>query len=321
MGANSIKSRNADTVDGYHANATPTAGNIPVLDTNAQISLLTININDVIDGRLTLESGVPISSTDQTAKTTVYFTPYIGNKISLYDGSIWKVLSFTEKSVAVPATTNTPFDIFAYINNSAVTLETVNWTNDTTRATTLVYQDGVLSKNGDTTRRYLGTGRTTGTSGQCEDSGGALSTSTNRRFIWNHYNQVQRNLQSSNSNTSWSYSTAAWRESNNGSGQVRAEFVIGQLKNNFVTIGTYFNPSPASGGFCYQCASLDSVNGSAGYCCIYKTAAALMACQGGDVISLSAVGYHYITTIEYGSVQGVTFAGSMSGNARMFVFG
>lgn len=35
MAANSIKSRNADTVDGYHANATPTLGQIPVLDTSA----------------------------------------------------------------------------------------------------------------------------------------------------------------------------------------------------------------------------------------------------------------------------------------------
>ena len=37
-------------------------------------------------GRLTLESGVPVPSTDQTAKTTIYYTPYIHNSIQLWDG-------------------------------------------------------------------------------------------------------------------------------------------------------------------------------------------------------------------------------------------
>ena len=47
-------------------------------------------------GRLTLESGVPVSSTDQTAKTILYFTPYVGNIISLYSGSAWEDKTFTE---------------------------------------------------------------------------------------------------------------------------------------------------------------------------------------------------------------------------------
>ena len=38
-------------------------------------------------GRLTLESGVPVSSTDQTGKATVYYTPYLGNLVPVYNGS------------------------------------------------------------------------------------------------------------------------------------------------------------------------------------------------------------------------------------------
>jgi len=34
---------NADTVDGYHANATPTANNVPVLDSNAKMPISTVN--------------------------------------------------------------------------------------------------------------------------------------------------------------------------------------------------------------------------------------------------------------------------------------
>lgn len=54
-----------------------------------------------VNGRLTLETGVPISATDQTAKTTVYFTPYKGNQINLWDGSAWTLYTFTETSLAL----------------------------------------------------------------------------------------------------------------------------------------------------------------------------------------------------------------------------
>jgi len=47
-------------------------------------------------GRLTLESGVPVSTTDQTAKTILYYTPYVGNIVSLYSGTAWEDKTFTE---------------------------------------------------------------------------------------------------------------------------------------------------------------------------------------------------------------------------------
>ena len=102
-----------------------------------------LDLPAICNGRLTLTSGSPIITSGVTAATTVYFTPYKGAKISLYDGARWKLYAFSEKSVAVPSTTNTPFDIFAYDGGGAVTLETANWTNDTTRATALTLQDGV----------------------------------------------------------------------------------------------------------------------------------------------------------------------------------
>ena len=139
------------------------------------------------EGRLTLLTGVPVTLADQAAKTTIYFTPFKGNRISLYDGTGWVTHVFTQKSLTVPATTSTPFDIFAYSDSGTVTLEALNWTNDTTRATALTTQDGVLVKTGVTTRRYLGTGRTTAVEGQIEDS-------VALRFLWNYYNRVERRL-------------------------------------------------------------------------------------------------------------------------------
>lgn len=50
----------------------------------------------VCNARLTLESGVPVSSTDQTAKTRVFLTPYNGNRIMLNVDSAWNRNILTE---------------------------------------------------------------------------------------------------------------------------------------------------------------------------------------------------------------------------------
>ncbi len=144
--------------------------------------------NGACDGRLTLTTGVPVTSADVLAATTVFFTPYFGNRVATYNGTNWSVNAFTQVSVAVPSTTVTPFDVF--IVDSTLVLETVNWSNDTTRATAIVFQDGVYVKSGDATRRYLGTCRTTGVSGQTEDSEA-------NRFVNNFYNQVERPMRKS----------------------------------------------------------------------------------------------------------------------------
>ena len=184
------------------------------------------------NGRLTLSSGNPIANV--SSSSTVYFTPLDGNKIALYDGSAWRTLSFSETSVGVPATTSTPFDIFAYSNSGTLALEAVSWTNDTTRATALTTQNGVWVKSGATTRRYLGTGRTTTSSGTIEDS-------DSRRFLWNMYNRVPRKLLAyQTTSANWTYGTQAYRAANGSStvGATRVEYIIG-MQTEPISITTF----------------------------------------------------------------------------------
>ena len=161
--------------------------------------------NSLANGRLTLTSGTPVTTSDVTAATTLYYTPYNGNRISLYDGtSTWTTLTFNELSLALTNyTANSNYDIWAYNNSGTVALESTIWTNDTTRTTALVYQNGVLVKSGATTRRYLGTIRITGTTGQTEDS-------ASKRFVWNINNRVKKQLVARNSG-SWTWNQNAWR--------------------------------------------------------------------------------------------------------------
>lgn len=55
-----------------------------------------------ISGRLTLTTNVPVTTSDVTNASTIYFTPYKGNIIWLYDGVRWVSLNFPQ--ISIPAT-------------------------------------------------------------------------------------------------------------------------------------------------------------------------------------------------------------------------
>lgn len=173
----------------------------------------------IVTARLTLTTAVPVTTSDVTAATTLYFTPYAGNQIALYDGSTWNLRTMTEISIAVPATTSQLYDVYVYDNSGTPSLELLAWTNDTTRATALTTQNGVLVKTGATTRRFVGLMRTTTVSGQTEDSAA-------KRYIWNYYNRVDRMLQKFEGASSWNYTTATIRQANAGATN-QVEAVVG----------------------------------------------------------------------------------------------
>lgn len=115
----------------------------------------------ICDFRLTLTSATPVMTVDTTG-TTLYMTPFNGNRIALYNTteSVWDVLASAELSLALSGlTAGKNYDVFAYNNSGAVAFEILVWTNDTTRATAIVFQDGVPCKSGALTRRLVGTFR------------------------------------------------------------------------------------------------------------------------------------------------------------------
>jgi hypothetical protein len=168
-------------------------------------------------GRLTLTTAVPVTTADVTGATTVYFTPYNGNLFGYFDGTNWTVKTFTQASVSLSGlTANSNYDVFGYLNGSALNIETLVWASATARATALVLQDGVWVKDGATDRRYLGTIRITGTTGQCEDS-------VTRRYVWNQYNRVDRTVVADSTLTSWTTTVNGSFERVTATGSVNTE--------------------------------------------------------------------------------------------------
>lgn len=181
----------------------------------------------VCQGRLTLVSGGPVPVDDVSNASTLYLTPYGGNKIMLYNGVMWMPRTFDEISLDLAPdgeelAANTNFDIFAYWDDETTTvaLEAVAWAGNVNRTTAIICQKGIKVKSDNPTRLYIGTIRTTATAGK-------TSNSSIQRFVWNNYNQTPTLLQTYNTNTSFTWYDTTDVEFNAGAGQVRGEFVSG----------------------------------------------------------------------------------------------
>jgi len=173
-----------------------------------------------IAGRLTTEPGVPVSMDDRLAQTAVYFTPYAGASIPLYDGTYWLATPLTEQTISLTNLAIGVYDLFAYRAAGAVAVDPpLPWAASTARATALALQDGVLIKSGDPTRRYIGTVATTAL-GQTEDSRA-------RRLVWNAQNPRPRPVRRFEGVALWTYAiVGTWRQANaNAANQI--EVVVG----------------------------------------------------------------------------------------------
>ncbi len=256
---------------------------------------------DVCDGRLTLTSGTPVTVSDVTAATTLYFCPDGGNQVAVYSGTAWVVLTFTELSyalAALAATTN--YDVFLNYNSGTPALELTAWTDATTRATAITRLNGVWTKSGASTRRYLGTIRTVA-SGQTEDS-------IAKRFVFNVGHRVPRLLQHLDSTTNWSYTTATWRQARADTNN-QVDVVIG-VADSFVSlmINTLSGNSTTlvSRGIAFGEDSITVPN--------LTTALEGSGVFGADqscvmiaqIDKVPAVGKHYYAWLEYSQATGTT---------------
>jgi len=176
---------------------------------------------DVCGFRLTPVSGQPVVTVSSSNVNVLYFTPFRHNRLSLFDGTLWQMVSAGEVSLSLSGlATNTNYDVWAVLGGgSSILLEVTAWAGDTNRAVGLAKQDGVWVKSGEPTRRYVGTFRTLPNSA-------ATERSATQSLIWNYYNRVPWPMVVTEAADSWTYSTAAWRPYNNNTAN-RLRLVVG----------------------------------------------------------------------------------------------
>ena len=264
------------------------------LDTN---SIASNNISFITCGRLSLVSNDPTNSNN--ISSTIYFSPYLGNEISLYDTITqkWKTYQFNEISLTLsPMISDTNYDIFCYYNSSNVVLEKLPWNSSSNRSVSLSYKDGILVKSTDYSKKYLGTIRSINTT-STEDS-------NNRRFVFNYYNTIPKLLLASD-NITHTYSSSIVRpyRNNNTLGLTKVEFVNG-IENSFIDL------------ICQSRFVLESNTSSVGISLDSTTAFNTKANNisifpfGGPAITLDnscndslkpTIGHHYLQLVQSGS--------------------
>ncbi len=266
-------------------------------------------------GRLTLQTGVPVMTTTQAAKTTIYYSPYLYGLVPIYDGANWTMTFFAELSVATSDTTKSPAAIGAskvndwFVWNDSGTLRVghgPDWTSDTVRSagTALVRQDGiwlnnVAITNGPAVKRgtYVGTTRSNGSS-QLDWILGALSLGGTAGFfgVWNTDNRVVVSTQVRDDTNSWTLAAGTVRAANNSS-TMRVAYVCG-LEEDFFT-AQYATSGNTDTGFAAFGVGYDSTvafSGATGFFNTGGTSGAVIPSFGA--FTTTSFGVHFFSAVE-----------------------
>jgi hypothetical protein len=119
-------------------------------------------------GRLTLVTATPVMTSDQTAKGTIYYTPYQTNVVPIYNGTSSVMTAFSEISVTLDSTnavSGSIYDLFVYNDSGTIRLGYgPAWTNTTTRSAAISMTNGIWANTSTITLRYDST-HTTSVSG------------------------------------------------------------------------------------------------------------------------------------------------------------
>ena len=254
------------------------------------------------NGRLTLTSGTPIMSGNVTGASTIYFTPYEGNTVYLFDGDAWLHHDLNEVSLALSGlTSGKNYDVFLYSNGGTPAMElSAPWVNDSTRSDALATQDGVPVKSGAPSRLHIGTIRTTGTN--TTEFSFIEGTGPKRAFVWNRYNRVLVPITASDTAGTYNYTTAVFRKARN-SDNSKVEFILGAFRDE-VRIDAIHRSFNASGAFRVTGVGLNTASAPTSDRSLTSVSAGTT--MPSHASRQLAAGYHFAHVLEYSQAVGTT---------------
>jgi hypothetical protein len=188
-------------------------------------------------GRLTPTSGSPVITGDASAVTTVYYEPFVGNLVPIYNGTSMVPTEFAALSLLLVSqhAASTLYDVFVFSNSGVVTVATgPAWTSSTAGScsrgtggstTQLARVEGLWvnavsmsARNGTTTYTiganlgtYVGSIFIDGSAGTVSCH---VSYGQSRKWgVWNAYNRVPVLMKMGDSTASWGTAPTTWRQS------------------------------------------------------------------------------------------------------------
>lgn len=276
-------------------------------------------------GRLTLSSGVPVMASDVTAATVVYYAPYCGSMVPIYDGSTMVPTVFTQLSNTTTAsstgkagpaavTTNSNYDLFVWNDSGTIRLTRGGaWNSDSARSATtendLEMVSGILTNknaitNGPAANRgtYVGTVRSDGSS-QLGWSRGGLAAGGSWAWlgVWNAYNRVVVSGLVADSTNSWTYQATTIRAANN-SATMRVSFVQGLTEDYFEAGYRALYIDGTSIG--YAGIGYNATNAFSGRTAYFPNASASLMAEASHAVQ--QLGWGYMSACEAGNNGGGT---------------
>ena len=288
-------------------------------------------------GRLTLTSNTPVMTADATAQTSVYYAPYVGNQIPIYNGTSLANNAFSQLTMTLNTSNQTSgniYDLFVFLNSGTVTIGAgPAWSSGTSRGTgsgttQLTQLDGlwvnansITLTNGSTSyssipadeATYVGSVYMTanGETGMQFKPTATAGGTDNVMGLYNAYNRVRTISRCIDSTTSsWTYSTSTWEALNaggTGSGlNNRISFLDG-LQQSFVDAELQIDLSTSSSSVGANVAvGLDSTSASPGGAIGLSFSTAEIPIHAFDHFT-PQLGFHYVTGQQWASGATVTF--------------
>lgn len=272
-------------------------------------------------GRLTLTTATPVMTSTVSGATTIYYTPYVGNTIPLYDGTNMVPTTFTELSVLTTDATKSPAAIGAFKVNDWFVWDDSgtrrighgpDWTSDSARSagTALVRINGIWLNNASITNgpaaqrgTYVGTTRSDGTSTLDWIFGGVSAGGAAGFFgVWNAYNRVDVETFTGDSTDSWNVASATFAQNAAGT---TISFVSG-LAEDYFDAAYHALATASATGFCSAGVGYDVTNAASG------SLGWLPANSSGGIMgrySNADLGYHFAAALDASGAGTAVFFG------------
>ncbi len=286
-------------------------------------------------GRLTLATATPVMTTTQSAKTTIYYTPYVGDQVPIYSGSAMVTTTFAELSVGTSDTTKSPAAIGAskvndwFVWNDSGTIRVghgPDWTNSTTRSagTALTLVHGILLNNASITNgpaasrgTYVGTTRSNGSS-QLDWIYPVTGAPPTAGFfgLFNAYNQETVAAFFGDSTSTWTYGSASWR-------QIRGDTTaqITYVDGSGTTAIDAKHASAVNGAdYSWVGVGIDSNSAVSGISTPVLSGASFVCGALAAYSGVVGLGVHVVSAIEFGAAVPSQFLGSFSGGQTGLLF-
>jgi hypothetical protein len=279
-------------------------------------------------GRLTLTTLTPVMTASTSSATTIYYTPYIGRFVPLYNGSTWTMTDVggelsqaTTDAAKSPAAcaANSNYDLFVWNDSGIYRLSRGPlWSSDTARgtgagSTELARVNGILVNANSISiglggpiaanrGTYVGTIRTNGSS--------AIDATQSRLMIWNNYNRITTTVTASITSTH-TYTTSSWRAWNTNTtvGQGRIEFLVGVVEDQVVGIASFQSSNSTASDSGYMSAGLNTTTSSSVdqlYTSGLNSGSTIYGLMANGML-VPSLGYNYMNSIELGQPSSINY--------------